>query len=62
MNDVLVTIQDEELEAVSGGGVFGTIGSALDRVLGGAVNLLGRGLSAIGGVLSGIGGALTGGS
>ena len=60
-NDVLVTIQDETLEHVSGGGIGATIGGLFDRVLGGAVNLVGRGLSAIGGLLSGIGGLLTGG-
>jgi hypothetical protein len=59
-NDVLTTIEDEALEVVSGGGIGTAIGSAIDRLLGGAVNLLGRGLSALGGLLSGIGGALTG--
>jgi hypothetical protein len=59
-NDVLTTIEDEALEAVSGGGIGATIGGALDSLLGGAFNLLGKGLTAIGGLISGIGGILVG--
>lgn len=59
--DMFTTIEDEALEAVSGGGIGSAIGGAIDRVLEGAVGLLGRGLSAIGGLLSGIGGILSGG-
>ena len=54
-SDALVTIQDEELEAVAGGGIGAAIGGAIDSLLGGAFNLLGGGLSAIGGLLSGVG-------
>jgi hypothetical protein len=57
-SDVLTTIEDEALEAVSGGGLLGSIGSTLDKLLSGALHLIGGTLSAIGGVLSGIGGSL----
>lgn len=60
-NEVLMTIEDEQLEMVSGGGIGATIGGAIDKLLSGAVSLLGKGLSAIGGLLSGIGGILQGG-
>ena len=51
--DTFVQIQDEALEVVSGAGIGSAIGGAIDRVLGGAFNLLGKGLSAVGGLLSG---------
>ena len=60
-NEVLMTIEDEQLEVVSGGGIGAAIGGALDKLLSGAVGLIGKGLSAIGGLLSGIGGILQGG-
>jgi hypothetical protein len=60
-NEMLTTIQDEQLEVVSGGGIGSTIGGAIDSLLGGAVNLFGRTLSAVGSVFSGIGGWLSGG-
>jgi hypothetical protein len=56
---MLMTIEDEALEAVSGAGIGATIGGALDKLLGGAVNLIGHGLSAVGNLLSGLGGLLS---
>ena len=61
-NDMLTTIEDEQLEVVTGGGIGSTIGGALDRLLSGALSLLGSGISAVGGLLSGIGGLLSGGN
>ena len=58
--DTFVQIQDEALEVVSGAGIGSAIGGAIDRVLGGAFNLLGKGRSAVGGLLSGLGGLLSG--
>lgn len=58
--DRLTAIEDEKLDAVSGGGRGyggGLIGGAL-RLVG---NVVGAGLSLVGGVLSGIGDALSGG-
>jgi hypothetical protein len=51
--DMLVTIEDEALESVAGGGIGTAIGGAVDRLLSGALGL-------IGGVLTGLGSALTG--
>jgi hypothetical protein len=55
---MLTTIEDEALEVVSGAGIATTIGTAVDKLLGGALNLLGSGLTAIGGVLTSLGGLL----
>ena len=59
-NDMLTTIQDEQLEVVTGGGIGATIGGALDKLFSGALNLIGKTVTTIGGVLSGIGGVLSG--
>jgi hypothetical protein len=62
-NEMLKTIDDNTLEAVTGGGLGSSIGSALGGILDGATeflgNLLGSGLGAIGGVLTGLGGILS---
>ena len=57
-SDMLTTIEDEALEAVAGAGIATTIGTAVDKLLGGALNLLGSGLQAVGGLLSVLGGLL----
>lgn len=60
MKKQLIAIEDDRLEAVSGGGRGyggGLIGGAL-RLVG---NVLGAGLSLVGGVLSGLGDVLSGG-
>lgn len=58
--EMLTAIEDEQLEAVSGGGIGRFLGGLLDRVLGTAGHVVGGGLSILGGLLSGIGGALRG--
>ena len=58
--DMLSAIEDERLEAVSGGGRGhggGIIGAALNLV----GNVVGGGLSLVGGLLSGLGNLLSGG-
>ena len=62
--EMLKTIDDESLEAVSGGGIGSDIGSALGGILDGAFDVLshivGSGLGAVGSVLTGLGGILSG--
>lgn len=57
-SDMLMTIEDEALEAVSGAGIGATIGGAVDKLLGGALNLLGSALQGVGKLLGGLGGLL----
>jgi hypothetical protein len=57
-SDMLTTIDEEALEAVSGAGIATTIGTAVDKLLGGALNLLGSTLQYAGSLLSGFGGLL----
>lgn len=58
--EMLTTIDDENLDAVSGGGIGRAIGGLFDRALGLVGGVVGGGLSAIGGVLSGLGGLFGG--
>jgi hypothetical protein len=57
--EMLKTIDDNALEAVTGGGIGSSIGSALGGILDGAAeflgNLVGSGLGAVGSVLTGLG-------
>jgi hypothetical protein len=53
--EMLETIEDSALEAVSGGGIGRAIGGVIDGALGLVGHVIGGGLSAVGGVLSGLG-------
>jgi hypothetical protein len=59
-NEMLTTIEDSALEAVSGGGIGATIGGAVDHALDLVGGVVSKGLSTVGGALSGIGGFLSG--
>ncbi len=64
MEQNLISIDDDSLDMVSGGGLFGAIGHAADHVVGSAVHVVGEvvegGAYVAGGLLGGLGGLLSG--